>query len=157
MIDMNKKMKTLLQKIEKYKDDEIRIIKLKELISPKITKIQECFIIDNKDNSKNIDFKFIKKIFANKTMFEFGRNEICINYYVEPNNNLYAPLVGIVAKDSWKYKLKRKYPNEKFCFIMEVSDTHTILRFHKFREDEGMVINSDLDDNIENAILMEIV
>ncbi|WP_257792216.1 hypothetical protein [Clostridium baratii] len=40
---------------------------------------------------------------------------------------------------------------------MKVSDIHTILRFHKFREDEGLVINYNLDDNIENAILMEIV
>lgn len=156
---MNSKMKSLLDKIKDYNDIEINIIKLKELLFPRIAKVHECLIIDNKGEMKEdeIKFEFIKKMFGNRTMYEISCNEVCMNYYVEPNDNLYVSQIGMVVIDAWKYRLKAEYPTDRFCIIMEVSDTHTILRFHKYREGEGLIIGNNLENNNQNAILVVLV
>lgn len=159
MIKMSSKMESLLDKMKDYNDIKINTIKLKEVLFPRIVEIHECLIIDNKweINEDEIKFEFIKKMFGNRTMYEISCNEVCMNYYVEPNDNLYVAQIGIVVMDAWKYRLKAEYPNDKFCIIMEVSDTHTILRFHKFREGEGGIIGNNLENNTENAIIVELV
>lgn len=90
-------------------------------------------------------------------MYEISCNEVCINYYVEPNDNLYVAQIGMVVMDAWKYRLKAEYPNYKFYIIMEVSNTHTILRFYKVRDGEEITFGNDLENNTENAIIVELV
>lgn len=96
-------------------------------------------------------------MFGDRTMYELGCNEVCINYYVESDDNLDAAELGLVVMDAWKYRLKAEYPEDKFCIILQVSNTHTILRFHKFREEAGLVMGKDIESNTELGIAVEII
>ncbi|MGL4655403.1 MAG: hypothetical protein ACRCWM_05930 [Sarcina sp.] len=159
MIKMNNQMENILQEIKKLNKDEVNITQLQEVLFPKITKVHDCFIIDNKselDESK-VKYDFIKRVFGDRTMYEISCNEVCINFYVEPNDNLLVAKVGFVVMEAWKYRLKSEYPKENFCIVMEVSDTHTILRFHKFKAEEGLVIGNDLGNSTDIAIAIEII
>ena len=40
---------------------------------------------------------------------------------------------------------------------MEVSDSHTILRFHKIREEDGLIIGNNIESTTDIAILVEII
>ena len=159
MIKMNNKMQLLLDKIKNCNNIEVNINKLNELLFPKIAKVHDCFIIDNECemNENEVKFDFIKKMFGNRTMYEIGCNEVCINYYVESDDNLYAAQLGIIALEAWKYRLRAEYPSDEFCIVMEVSDTNTILRFYKIREEDGLIIGSNIERNTEIAILVEII
>ena len=159
MIKMNNKMKLLLDKIKKCNNVQVNINKLNEVLFPKIAKVHDCFIIDNgcEMNESDINFNFIKKMFGNRTMYEIGCNEVCINYYMESDDNLHAAQLGLNVMEAWKYRLRAEYPSDKFCIVMEVSDTHTIMRFHKIREEDGLIIGNNIESTAETAILVEII
>lgn len=90
-------------------------------------------------------------------MYEIGCNEVCINYYVESNDNLHATQLGLIVMEAWKYRIRAEYPSDIFCIAMEVSDSHTILRFHKIREEDGLIIGNNIESTTDIAILVETI
>lgn len=104
---------------------------------------------------KNIDFDFILKRFGDRVGYEASRNEIRVNdYIIEGSFNSIVKLSFKII-EILKYKLKLRYPNDKFCIVFSSDKEYVTLRFYKIRENENSWLNEkDLDRYVDEAIMV---
>lgn len=152
-------MKSLLEKVKSEKEVSIKINpdKLSKIMLPKFKEVYDCIIIDlnNEINEENINFKRILSLFGDRTGYEASCNEIRINDYIDFSEEIAVIKLSVMIMDSWKYKLKAKYPQYKFCIIFSFSVGYVTLRCHVLRENEGPWLKNDLDEYRDEAILVQ--
>ncbi|NRT61815.1 hypothetical protein B0P06_004282 [Clostridium saccharoperbutylacetonicum] len=94
-------------------------------------------------------------MFGDRTGYEASCNEIIINYYIDDLDDNIIIQTGKIIMDSWKEKLKEKYPKYQFSIILSFNKGYCTIRFHKIREDEDRWLESDLDKYENEAIIVE--
>lgn len=137
---MNDRMKRILKE---GKQDERRTKTrfIAEEIIEKTKLIKECIIYDEKqdlDESK-INFDIILKIVKDLTEYEISCNEL--RFYQDE-----IPVDQILYfVESIESLLSLKYKERKFGIIVSIQKEEIELRFHTFREYEGLWLDSDLN------------
>ncbi|CUP87129.1 hypothetical protein [Clostridium baratii] len=152
-------MGKLLKDIENNNENIIKIDlnEIEKIANPNIIEVHDCVILDldNRIIKKNIDFDFILKRFEDRVGYEALCNEIRVNdYIIEGSFNSIVKLSFNVI-DILKYKLKSKYPDDKFCIVFSSDKEYVTLRFYKIRENEKAWLNEEeLDGYIDEAIMV---
>ncbi len=160
MVKCNTKMKETLEQIGNIeKKPKHKLQSLLDVIWPDFIEVESCILI-NWESRKNVDLNtdFILEMFGDRTGFEASENHIhmidCANEFVK--NPLEGLKFALNLLEVWECKLKRDFPHYKFHLILTYDGTDSILRFHKYREEEGSWIkNNDLDGYKEECILVK--
>lgn len=138
---INQQMTTLLEKANQHNKDLISAVC--ESILSKIKVVGNCVLYDEEDV---IDDKYIASLpqkiekQGDKTGLEMWHNEIRLSALEDFSIGCILPFI-----DMFKERLNAIHPRT-YCFIIYVSPEQAIdFRFHVFRKDEGMWINSDIE------------
>ena len=119
------------------------ISKVCESILSKI-KVAECCILYDANNDINTSFinnisEQIEKQ-GDRTGLEMWHNEICLSAFEGFSLSCILPFI-----EQFKQRLNAVYPRP-YCLIVYITNTQDIyFRFHVYRKDEGMWINSDIE------------
>lgn len=119
------------------------ISKVCESILSKIKVVGNCVLYDEEDV---IDEKYIASLpqkiekQGDRTGLEMWHNEICLSAFEGFSLSCILPFI-----EQFKQRLNAVYPRP-YCLIVYITNTQDIyFRFHVFRKDEGMWINSDIE------------
>lgn len=147
MLHMNEEMKKIVS--SQFIDNSAAVNQhtLINSIVGKTRAIQCCVIYDEENiEESKIDFKRIFKFVNNWTGYEISCNEIRIEKKDLPSNQ-YVAFANMFAES-----LKKNYTSNNFVVYMIVDDDYIELRFHIYREDEGLWLNSNL--NVYNCPIL---
>lgn len=149
MFNSNEKMKIFLEKKETF--DVSIVEQLCMGIVSKTKCINNCILYDDTGilDSKTINWDFVLKVNYDLTGYEISQNEIEIMDDIFSKDAIHLFLTKL------KKLFKSKFPDKKFCFILSYTDVG-ILRFHTYREKEGMWISSNLE-SYKEPVLYELV
>ena len=134
-------METLLEKANQHNKELIS--KVCESILSKI-KVAECCILYDANNDINTSFinnisEQIEKQ-GDRTGLEMWHNEICLSAFEGFSLSCILPFI-----EQFKQRLNAVYPRP-YCLIVYITNTQDIyFRFHVYRKEEGMWINSDIE------------
>lgn len=119
------------------------ISKVCESILSKIKVVGNCVLYDEEDV---IDDKYIASLpqkiekQGDRTGLEMWHNEICLSAFEGFSLSCILPFI-----EQFKQRLNAVYPRP-YCLIVYITNTQDIyFRFHVYRKDEGMWINSDIE------------
>lgn len=158
----NSKMVTLMNhmSLNEESDANISLDQLLKLLQPIIKNVHGCLVIDNTNEIKceNINLDRILKIHGDKTGYEASNNEMRINDFVDGNSIDFKDVLalGFNILDFWSNRLKKEYPDNRFCFIISCESEFVTLRFHQIRENESRWISDDLE-RYEDAIAFKTI
>ena len=114
-----------------------------EMISKQVIKktrlIRNCVIFDENGtlNEERMNFDRILKIVG--AGYEVSSNELRFSKGEIPRNQI------LYFVDCLNLELSRKYRERKFGIIISVYDESIDLRFHTYREEEGLWLDNNLD------------
>ena len=119
------------------------ISKVCESILSKIKVVGNCVLYDEEDV---IDDKYIASLpqkiekQGDRTGLEMWHNEICLSAFEGFSLSCILPFI-----EQFKQRLNAVYPRP-YCLIVYITNTQDIyFRFHVYRKEEGMWINSDIE------------
>ena len=146
----NSEMKKLLKDISDHPSVEnlkFNFSELYDLFFPEFKKVKDCVIISKKSvNELEMFFDRAIKMYFDKTDYESSHTETRIDCHFEGKVSMMAGTqIALIALEIWAIRLKQIDPDSKFCLIMFSDEDHVEIRFHKFREDEGMILADDLE------------
>ena len=137
MININWMMNQILLKEGEKKGLQAEMIS-KQVIK-KTRLIRNCVIFDKNGtlNEERMNFDRILKIVG--AGYEVSSNELRFSEGEIPRNQI------LYFVDCLNLELSRKYGERKFGIIISVYDESIDLRFHTYREEEGLWLDNNLD------------
>ena len=137
MINTNWMMSQILLKEGEKQGLQAKMIS-KEVIK-KTRLIRNCVIFDENGtlNEERMNFDRILKIVG--AGYEVSSNELRFSKGEIPRNQI------LYFVDCLNLELSRKYRERKFGIIISVYDESIDLRFHTYREEEGLWLDNNLD------------
>lgn len=144
MIKMNNLMRIKIEEANKFKDekkfrDPKKIEKICENILKYTKLIQGCVIYDEHNMFNKNDKKLNISDGSNFSIYEYDCSEIVFQL-----NSIYDNEI-LLFIDTLLLKLTQKYHNKKFCVIVCINKWYFIVRFHVYRENEGLPFSDNLD------------
>lgn len=131
------------------------------MIWPEFCEIKGFVLLKkDKDIYEDLDVDRILSFYHDRTGFEASYNELRIEDYFDwcIGKPIEGLAMAVKLSEIWGCKLKKDFPNYKFCIIIGYDDSFTTIRFHKFRDDEYSWISiDDLDDYKEESIALRII
>ena len=148
MIEYNLIMRNILKKNKQIFNMDQEINKLCQKILNQSNLIFDCVLFNiNEKEAKKLNFDYLLKTFGDLSYFEWYNNEILIPSEIVTNNKILQFSIKI------KKELELKFKNKKICVIIDLLDNIQLLRFHIYRENDGLII-SNIKEIKENAILL---
>ena len=146
----NSEMKKLLKEVSEHPSVEslkFNFSELYDLFFPKFKKVKDCVIISKKSvNELERFFDRAMEIYKYKICYESSHTETRIDCHFEGEVSMMAGTqIALITLEIWALRLKQIDPDSKFCLIMFSDEDHVEIRFHKVREDEGMLLADDLE------------
>ena len=137
MININWMMNQILLKEGEKKGLQAEMIS-KQVIK-KTRLIRNCVIFDENGtlNEERMNFDRILKIVG--AGYEVSSNELRFSKGEIPRNQI------LYFVDCLNLELSRKYGERKFGIIISLYDGSVDLRFHTYREEEGLWLDNNLD------------
>ena len=137
MINTNWMMSQILLKEGEKQGLQAKMIS-KEVIK-KTRLIRNCVIFDENGtlNEERMNFDRILKIVG--AGYEVSSNELRFSKGEIPRNQI------LYFVDCLNLELSRKYGERKFGIIISLYDGSVDLRFHTYREEEGLWLDNNLD------------
>lgn len=137
MININWMMNQILLKEGEKKGLQAEMIS-KQVIK-KTRLIRNCVIFDENGtlNEERMNFDRILKIVG--AGYEVSSNELRFSKGEIPRNQI------LYFVDCLNLELSRKYGERKFGIIISLYDGSIDLRFHTYREEEGLWLDNNLD------------
>lgn len=153
---LNKKMESILNNyFDKSVDVSLEQIVDKSIIEPKFKFINECILIDNRDeiDEDTLNWEYIFSWSVDRTGFEAYENDIQLNGYIKEENLKDYELVklGILVLENWRKSIEKLIGNKKCEFVMTLNNGDLTLRVYLIREGESW-LDSDLENYEQDAI-----
>ena len=153
----NREMKKLLKDIYDHpsvENLEFNFLELYDLFFPKFKKVKDCVIIAEESvDELEMYFDKVMKTYKYKTWYEVDNTETRIDCHFEGEISMMAGTqIALIALEIWALRLKQIDPDSKFCLIMCSNEDRVEIRFHKVREDEGMLLADDLEGYKGDAV-----
>lgn len=108
--------------------------------------------------SEDINLDFIKTHFESLSAYEDYENHIHI-IDIHEFTLKQTLKFGLILKDIWKTKLEQRFPNQKFVLVLTYDGkdkNNTILRFHKFRKEDGDLYGKEyVEKTLKIGIMVE--
>lgn len=142
----NRYMREILESLRFDGSEEMRLVsseRLHDLFFPPFIKIFDCIIISDKEIRLTQDAfaAVVKKLYGDRSGYEFGNNEIRVNDYFENTlSKEEGTQIGLWAIKRWITRLHEIEPQASFVFVLFSNDERTEIRFHKLRNDESPVV-----------------
>lgn len=158
MIKLNSKMKELLLLLENRNlEIDINLNTYRKILFPCFISYEDLVILDFNNDKKDIKFNIEQciRFFGDKTGIEASESEFRINDYVEEKDFYSILSIGVIAFDTWKYKLKTDFPDKKFYIMLSVNEFYVTLRFHVIRDNEKKWLADDFEEFYEEGIMAE--
>ena len=152
---LNTKMKNIIYDRINSEDLRDHISEFCDNYLSKTKIIRDCIIYDQEGNlsEDKINFERILKLYGDWTGYEASCNEIRLTDYLDLNKENIGNIIDVF--NHLKEGLLNMYPNRKFCIIFSMDESDITVRFHTYREVEGLWISEDLE-SYDNPILYEI-
>ena len=153
----NNEMKKLLKEVSEHPSIEIlkfNFSELHDLFFPKFKKVKDCVIIAE-ESVEELERFFYRamEMYQDKTGYEASNTETRIDCHFEGEVSMMAGTqIALIALEVWALSLKQLDPDSKFCLIMCSNEDRVEIRFHKVREDEGMLLADDLEGYKGDAV-----
>ena len=153
----NNEMKKLLKEVSEHPSIEIlkfNFSELHDLFFPKFKKVKDCVIIAE-ESVEELERFFYRamEMYQDKTGYEASNTETRIDCHFEGEVSMMAGTqIALIAIEVWALSLKQLDPDSKFCLIMCSNEDRVEIRFHKVREDEGMLLADDLEGYKGDAV-----
>ena len=153
----NREMERLLKDISNNPSVEslkFNFSELYDLFFPKFKKVKDCIIIaeESTDELEKF-FDSAMEMYFDKIDYESSNTDTRIDCYFEGKVSMRARTqIALIALEIWALRLKQMEPDSKFCLIMYGNEDRVEIRFHKFREDEGMLLADDLEGYQGDAV-----
>ena len=153
----NNEMKKLLKEVSEQPSTEIlkfNFSELHDLFFPKFKKVKDCVIIAE-ESVEELERFFYRamEMYQDKTGYEASNTETRIDCHFEGEVSMMAGTqIALIAIEVWALSLKQLDPDSKFCLIMCSNEDRVEIRFHKVREDEGMLLADDLEGYKGDAV-----
>lgn len=164
MMKFNTEMKNILEKINsnrKTKGVTIDFNICKQLLLPDFLEMEGCVLLNifSIQAPKKINIDAILNVYGDRTGYEASRNELRINDYLEisKNREYYLVEVALQLMEVWGLKLKAKFPESEFCFIIGYNEGYVTIRFHKIRLNEMNWLADDLEAYEKEGILTKVI
>lgn len=164
MMKFNTEMKNILERINsnrKTKGVTIDLNTCKQFLSPDFLELEGCVLLNifSIQVPKKINIEAILNVYGDRTGYEASRNELRVNDYLEipKNKEYYLVEVALQLLEVWGLKLKAKFPESKFCFIVSYNEGYVTIRFHKIRQNEMNWLADDLEEYEEEGILTKVI
>lgn len=150
---MNKKMRELLSS-DGNKSEKISFNSetIRDILMPNFQRVFDCIVISRNMVTFESEEKFlktIKEMYTDKTGYEASVTDTLINYYLDDEQLALGALLSLALLiiQVWEKQLRLLFPERKFCFIIsgEIETNFVTIRFHQFREEEGIWISGDLE------------
>lgn len=158
-IFMNEKMRRRMEAINLKDTDTRKYPGLDKIKDPHIVTVNDCFILDI-DHSLMVDeinWGKVLAFFGDYTGYESSCNEIRIDDFLPCDLDSDRLLqISLQVMDRWVETLKLSYPENSFIVILSCDLDHATLRFHKWREGEGVWMNEDLEQFEEAVCIRKI-
>ena len=153
----NSEMKKLLKDVSEHSSVEnlkFNFSELYDLFFPKFRNVKDCVIIAEESVEElEVFFDRAIEMSFNKTVYEAGSTETRIDCHFEGEISMMAGTqIALIALEIWALRLKQLDPDSKFCLIMCSNEDRVEIRFHKVREDEGMLLANDLEGYKGDAV-----
>lgn len=150
MININNAMKKLLSNEKR----EIETLKTKLLVKDIVRKtklMKDCIIFDEQGELKEdkINVDKILKFAVDWTGYEISCNELRYSKFEIP------PSQFLCFVEDLYMELSQKYVGKRFGIVLSLVDEAVELRFHTYRENEGLWLDRNLN-RYENPILYHI-
>jgi len=148
MVKMNASMKALIKK--KHGKETINLYYYCKNIVSKTVCLNDCVLYDEHHvwEENEITWDFVQKVHQDWTGFEVSQNEILIPKLLFQEDHVFKFLSEL------RSQLEQKYPLKKFCIIMAYGDRR-LLRFHTFREKEGVWLSPEIE-KYKNPVLYDL-
>ena len=153
----NREMKKLLKDVSNHPSVEslkFNFSELYDLFFPKFKKVKDCIIIaeESTDELEKF-FDSSMEMYFDKIDYESSNTDTRIDCYFEGKVSMKARTqIALIALEIWALRLKQMDPDSKFCLIMYGNEDRVEIRFHKVREDEGMLLADDLEGYQGDAV-----
>ena len=163
MIKSNKKMQKLLTEIPKTINTKRKLVHLPTLMNlvwPDFIEVEGCVLLNlNREKVMKLNMKHILSSFGDRTGFEAFENHVHMIDYVKrlKDNPIEGLSLALNILEIWECKLLRDFPDYKFQLILWYDGKEdTILRFYKFRQEEGSWIDfTKIESDQEGAVLVK--
>lgn len=142
MIYLNKKMAVLLAEEKCFDTKDIKQLCV-EIVS-KTRLFNDCILYDV-SNPETINWDYILQINGDLIGFEASQSEIIIPDEIFCENGINIFLTEL------EKLFNKRFPNKRVCFILSHNGLG-LLRFHTYRLDDGLWLDSDLE-NYQEAVL----
>lgn len=139
MINTNWMMKQILLTEAEKKGRQAE--KISKKVIKKTRLIRNCVIFDKDGTIKEekINFDRVLKIVGDWTGYEVSSNELRFSEEEIPRNQI------LYFADCLNLELSKKYKERKFGIMISLYDGFIDLRFHTYREKEGLWLDNNLD------------
>lgn len=153
----NDMMKKQLEEIANI--PEVEVSEVSELLSPEFIEWDGCILLGEVNDISILNTHFEPNdYYCDRTAYESFANHIHVNdYFPEvPECSLQSLKLALMILDMWESKLKKKFSDTRFHFILSHDELGSVLRFHKYRSEEGTWLNVDnIDGYTEEGILFK--
>ncbi|MDE5984698.1 MAG: hypothetical protein K2H13_05535 [Eubacterium sp.] len=145
MLKFNEKMKVLLE--QNVFSNIVDIKQLCESIISKTRCINDCILYDEDAelDEKTINWDFVLKINFDLSGYEVSQNELVLTDDLFCWDSMIEFLTGLNSL------LQNKFADKRFCLIVHYNGIG-VLRFHTYREEEGLWLDKALE-KYEEAVL----
>lgn len=153
-------MRTQLQAIENIPKMEINKDKIQQLLSPEFMEWDGCILVRTENDLSDRGTQFTpNEYYQDRTGYEAFCNHIhLIDYFPEfEENPLQSLKLALKILEVWEIKLKKEFPKMKFHIILSHDEYGSVLRFHKYRSEEGTWLNvNNIKGYLEGVMLKEV-
>lgn len=138
MLAFNEKMKALLE--QKKSSNSVNTEQLCESIISKTRCINDCVLYDEDAqlDEKTINWDWVLKVNSDFSGYEVGHNEIMLADDLFCRDSMMEFLTKL------NHQLQNKFADKRFCLIVQYNGIG-VLRFHTYRKNEGMWLDTDLE------------
>ncbi|MBP2635483.1 MAG: hypothetical protein H6Q72_1390 [Firmicutes bacterium] len=155
----NEIMRRQLKEVENTLHSEISTVKVQKLLSSEFIEWDGCVLLEavNDENALDTHFK-PNEYYPDRTEYEAFCNHIHISDYLPESEEcpLQSLVLALKILEVWESKLMNSFPGLKFHLILSHDEFGSVLRFHKFRQEEGLWINVDnINGYTEQGIMLK--
>ena len=148
MIKMNLLMQELLSVKDIQKADNTNIIHISKDIVGNTKQINGCVIFDREGivKEENINWDLVLKVNKDLTGYEVSCNELTLSIDSIP----ISQILHFICL--FNFELSNKFRNRNFGIIAIIDSGMINLRFHTYRENEGLWLTDDFEKYMEPII-----
>lgn len=134
--------------------------KIQKFLSSKFVEWDGCILLQAVNDTSGLGTKFIpNKYYQDRTEYEAFCNHIHVNDLFPELEDFPQQSLKLALRimEVWEGKLKNDFPSMSFHIVLSHDEFGSVLRFYKYRQEEGSWLNTDNINNYTEGILLKVI